>query len=110
MEHTTTDQDGIAVVALTGDVDINSSPELRTTILELIEEGRDVLVDMSTVGYIDSSGVASLIEARQAAKSLNTRFGIVGLSGAPLHVIQVAQLEKIVRMYPTVADGVADKA
>ena len=43
MEHTTTDQDGIAVVALTGEVDFNSSPELRTTLLKLIEEGRNVL-------------------------------------------------------------------
>ena len=110
MEHTTTDQDGFAVVALAGDVDFNSSPELRTTLLKLIEEGRDVLVDMSTVGYIDSSGVASLTEAYQTAKSLNTRFGLVGLSGAPLHVFQVAQLEKIFPMYPSVADGVADKA
>jgi len=110
MEHTTTDQDGIAVVALTGDVDINSSPELRTTILELIEEGRDVLVDMSTVGYIDSSGVASLIEAYQTAKSLNTRFGLVAVGGTPLRVLQVARLEKIFPMYPTVADGVAAKA
>lgn len=110
MEHATTDQDGFAVTAVTGDVDFNSSPELRTVLLELIEARRDVLVDMSAVSYIDSSGVASLIEARQAAKSLNTRFGIVGLSGAPLLVIQIAQLEKIFRMYPTVADGVADKA
>ena len=41
MEHATTDQDGFAVMALTGDVDFNSSPELRTELLELIEARRD---------------------------------------------------------------------
>jgi|AP95_1055475.scaffolds.fasta_scaffold17905_3 anti-sigma B factor antagonist len=110
MEHVTTDQDGFAVTAVTGDVDFNSSPELRTVLLELIEARRDVLVDMSAVSYIDSSGVASLIEAYQTAKSLNTRFGLVAVGGTPLRVLQVARLEKIFPMYPTVADGVAAKA
>jgi anti-sigma B factor antagonist len=110
MEHATTDQDGFAVMAVTGDVDFNSSSELRTELLELIEARRDVLVDMSAVSYIDSSGVASLIEAYQTAKSLNTRFGLVAVSGTPLRVLQVARLEKIFPMYPTVADGVATKA
>ncbi len=110
MEYATTDQDGFAVMSVTGDVDFNSSPELRTVLLELIEARRDVLVDMSAVGYIDSSGVASLIEAYQTAKSLNTRFGLVAVNGTPLRVLQVARLEKIFPMYPTVADGVAAKA
>ncbi len=110
MEHTTTNEESFSVVAVTGDVDFNSSPELRILLLELIEARRDVLVDMSTVGYIDSSGIASLTEAYQTAKSLKTRFGLVGLSGAPLHVFQVANLEKIFPMYPTIADGVAAKA
>ncbi len=110
MEQTTTNQDGFAVVAVAGDVDFNSLPELRTTLLELIEARHDVLVDMSAVGYIDSSGIAGLIEAYQSAKSLNTRFGLVGVSGTPLRVLRVARLEKIFLMYPTVADGVAAKA
>ena len=103
-------QGNATIVALSGDVDLDSSPQVRSVLLDSVRDKRVVLVEMSAVSYIDSSGVASLIEAYQTAKSLNTRFGIVGLSGAPLQVIQVAQLEKIFRMYPTVADGVADKA
>ena len=110
MRHQVKDATNGVVVHLYGDVDLENSPKAREILLDSVGRKRDVFVDLSNVNYIDSSGVASLIEARQAAKSLNTRFGIVGLSGAPLHVIQVAQLEKIFPMYPTVADGVADKA
>lgn len=77
--------------------------------LELIEDRHDVLVDMAEVGYIDSSGVASLIEAYQTAKSINTRFGLVSVSGTPLRVLEVAKLERIFPIYESVADGAADR-
>jgi len=98
------------VVALHGDIDLLYSAHAREILLKATDEALAVVVDLSGVGMIDSSGVASLIEAYQTAKSLNTRFGLVAVGGTPLRVLQVARLEKIFPMYPTVADGVAAKA
>ncbi len=58
----------IAVIALSGDIDLESSPKVRTALLDCVGLKPGVLVDMSEVSYIDSSGVASLVEAFQTAR------------------------------------------
>ncbi len=105
MEHDTRDEQGFAVVSLQGDIDFHSSPDARKILLGLVDEKRDVLVEMADVKYIDSSGVASLIEAFQAAKSAGTRFGLVSVSGAVLKVLKLAHLEKVFPIFEDVAEG-----
>lgn len=105
MESEVREEHGLAVAAFSGDIDFNSSPQARRVLLELVETKGDVVVDMSAVGYIDSSGVASLIEAYQSAKSAGSRFGLVGVTGAALRVLQLAHLEKVFPIYDSVADA-----
>ena len=77
-------------------------------ILECLEQKRDVLVDLSGVTYIDSSGIASLVEGFQTAKKRNLRFGLVGPSDSALNVLTLARLDKVFEIHPTVEDRVAE--
>ena len=110
MEHDTRDEHGFAVVALHGDIDFHSSPVARKVLLNLVGAERDVLVEMADVKYIDSSGVASLIEAFQAAKSAGTRFGLVSVSAAVLKVLKLAHLEKVFPIFQNVAEGAGGRS
>lgn len=110
MDHELRDELGFAVVTLHGDIDFNSSPEARKILLQLVDQARDVLVDMSHVKYIDSSGVASLIEAFQSAKSASRQFGLVSVSSAALRVLQLARLEKVLPIYDAVDQAASDKS
>lgn len=83
------------MLELSGDVDLSCSPEARSQILNCLDSGRNLLVDMSGVSYIDSSGVASLVEGYQTAKKKELRFGLVGISDAALNVLQLARLDKV---------------
>ena len=74
MEHTVREEQGNVVVSFKGDVDLEHSPTAREVLLKCVGEGQDVFVDLSAVSYIDSSGVASLVEAFQASKKKGTRF------------------------------------
>jgi anti-sigma B factor antagonist len=107
MECNTNNQDGFVVVSLGGDVDLASSPTAREAILSSLEQG-DVLVDLSAVNYIDSSGVASLVEGYQNAKDKSRRFGLVGVSESAIMVLQLAHLDKVFPIYDTVADAAAN--
>lgn len=89
------------IVQLSGDVDLSCSPEARKTILASISKGRHTLVDLSDVSYIDSSGVASLVEGFQTAKKKTLRFGLIGVSDAAMSVIELARLDKV---FPIHAD------
>ena len=51
-----------------GEIDLSVSPSFRRALLDSLQAGRDVIVDMDGVAYIDSSGIASLAEALHTAK------------------------------------------
>ena len=99
------DEGGVGVVALSGDVDLESSPRVRTALLDCVGMKPAVLVDMSAVSYIDSSGVASLVEAFQSARKSNTGFGLVEVSEGAMRVLELARLDKVFTIYPSLAEG-----
>jgi anti-sigma B factor antagonist len=85
------------VVRLSGDVDLHSSPRARQAILEALRAGHAVLVDLSGVSYMDSSGVATLVEGYQLARKSGVEFG---LAAAPTSVMNVLRLARLDRVFP----------
>ena len=106
MSYAVRNEAGYAIVELTGDVDLSCSPEARAIILDSLAHGKHVLVDLSRVTYIDSSGVASLVEGYQTAKKKKLRFGLVGVSEAALSVLKLARLDKVFPIHATLKDRV----
>jgi len=106
MAYTIRDDEGYKVLELSGEVDLNESPKARKQILELLKQDYDLLVDLSAVEYIDSSGVASLVEGYQIAKTGNLKFGLIGVSEAAMQVLQLARLD---RVFPIFDSAVAAK-
>ena len=98
---------GIAVLALSGDVDLDTSPRVRKALLDCVGLKRGVLVDMSGVTYIDSSGVASLVEAFQTARKSATLFGLVSVSPAAMRVLELARLDRVFAIHATLAEGLS---
>jgi anti-anti-sigma factor len=81
-----------AVVRLTGRIDVDSSPDLRDRLRILLSEKalpETITVDLAGVSYIETSGVATLIEALRIARHHQTKFRLQGLSGAVLRLFQV---------------------
>jgi len=105
VKHTVREEAGVVVAALSGDVDLESSPRARELLLGLVRDGRSVLVDLSGVGYIDSSGVASLIEAFQLARRAGTGFALVSPTPSALRVLQLARLDRVFTIHATLADA-----
>src|SRR5690554_4599211 len=104
MKYRTKEEGGYAVLELEGEVDLSCSPEARKQILQVLNDGRNLLVDLSAVSYIDSSGVASLVEGYQTAKKRDLRFGLVGVSNAAMNVLQLARLDKVFPIHASVAE------
>jgi len=95
---------GFSIVLLTGDVDLSCSPDARKTILDCLESSKNTLVDLSDVSYIDSSGVASLVEGYQTAKKKNLKFGLVGVSRPAMSVLELARLDKVFPIYADIEE------
>jgi len=93
--------DGTTIFDLSGDIDFANSPEVRQSLLREIRESRvpRVVVNLSGVHYIDSSGVASLVEGLKASRDLGSRFILFGLSTAAREVLQLSRLLKVFEIY-----------
>lgn len=107
MELKLREEGGYAVIELSGEVDLSCSPEARKQILACLRDHKNLLVDLSGVTYIDSSGVASLVEGYQTAKKQNQKFGLVGVSKAVLSVLQLARLDKVFPIHTSAAECIA---
>ena len=106
MQHSQRDEHGALVIAFEGDVDLEHSPTAREVLLGAVGKDKSVYVDMSGVTYIDSSGVASLVEAFQLARQKNAVFALIAVNPAALRVLQLARLDKVFAIHDTLAEGI----
>ncbi len=92
--------DNVTVIDCTGDVDLYSSPKLRDKLLESMRGASShVLVNMSGVSYIDSSGIATLVEGLQLSQRTRTRFGLFGLRSNARSVLELARLNRVFAIF-----------
>ncbi len=89
------DEGGFRVVAITGEVDLSWSSEVRAAVLDAVNAHCAVLVDLSGVSYIDSSGIAALVEGYQKAKGRDVRFGLLNISQSVRAVLELARLDQV---------------
>jgi len=101
--------DKITIFDVIGDIDLANSPEIRKALLKELKEARvpRVVMNMSRVRYIDSSGVASLVEGLKALRDVGSRFILFGLSPSAREVLQLSRLLKIFEVYDDEAQALA---
>lgn len=84
------------ILDVVGNVDLHSSPEIRRALLKEFETvGVRLLLNLAGARYIDSSGVASLVEGLKAAREANGKLILYGLSPAVRQVIELSRLTKL---------------
>ncbi len=98
MQINTRRSDQLAILDVSGDIDLANSPAIRKALLHELKELRTprVVLNLKEVKYIDSSGVASLVEGLKASRDAGSRFILFGLSTG---VREVMQLSKLVRIF-----------
>ncbi len=92
---------GWTILDLSGDIDLAHSPAMRKALLGEIKEKRTprVFLNLKNVRYIDSSGIASLVEGLKASRDQGSRLILYGLSTSVREVMQLSRLQKIFEIY-----------
>jgi anti-sigma B factor antagonist len=88
-------------VAVTGRVTVDSSPNLRSALLELIcrRTAPVTVIELSGVSYLDMSGLATLLEALKAAREHSVKLRVTGMGGKARTLAEIAQLDTIFRAW-----------
>lgn len=85
----------VCEVFIAGEVDLSNSAEVRKTVLGALKGANQVSVDLSDVSYIDSSGIAALVEGLQLASSNNKTFTLNRPSNQVRSILELARLDQV---------------
>ncbi|MFJ6391070.1 STAS domain-containing protein [Streptomyces sp. NPDC091972] len=103
-----TDADGITVLGLEGEIDHQSVGGLTRALVPADSAvGQRVVIDLSRVTFMDSSGVNALIAAFQAAANAGGWLRLVVVRGAVLRTLQLVGLDTVIPFHPTLEDALA---
>lgn len=96
--------DGV-LLAPAGDIDLARSPVMRAQIAEVMKTSpKRLVIDLAGVPYMDSSGVATLVEALQGTRKSGAKLLLCGLSARVRSILEISRLDTV---FTIVADRAA---
>lgn len=105
---TSTPDTSIAVVSVTGEVDIYTADTLDERLMDLINSGRTrVVMDLTGVGFLDSTGLGVVVKTLKRVRELGGTLGLVVADDRILKVFRITGLDRAVELHPSVPEAVA---
>jgi anti-sigma B factor antagonist len=97
------------VLPLKGEIDLHVSPSVAASLNAMIEKKpRRLVVDLSDVTYIDSAGLAALIEAMQKVEAYGGKFLLAGLQETVRSIFEISRLDQVFQIFPDVNAALAN--
>jgi anti-sigma B factor antagonist len=101
------DSSGISVIRVAGEVDIYTAPDLRYLVNQTIDSGaKDLVIDMSEVTYMDSSGFGTLLGATKRLRPDGGSIGLAACSEAIERMLRITRLDTIFGVFSRVDEAV----
>jgi anti-sigma B factor antagonist len=98
------------VLPLEGEIDLHVSPEVAESLRTMIAKKQKVIVvDLTKVTYLDSSGLAALIEGMQKVQEYGGKFALAGAQESVQHIFEIARLDQVFQIFPDVDSALAVK-
>jgi anti-sigma B factor antagonist len=89
------------IVDISGDVDLRASPLLRKQLFEALKEAPKVAINLTAIRYIDSSGIAVMIEALKESQRLKRQLVLFGMNGLVHDVFKLTHVIQIFKVVET---------
>ena len=110
MKTSSRDQGDVRIVAVEGDVDLSCSGDLRKILFESLRGVRRLVVNLGAIRYLDSSGIATLIEVLKESQKTKTEFALFAMSPAVRDVFRLTHVIKIFQVHETEEQAVGGAA
>ncbi len=97
MDVKTFEKEGVFVFQVNGEINISTSPELKKNFEK--QPSKKIVVDLEKVNYIDSSGLATLVEILKKTKSQSGSLGLAGMSDKVKSLFEITKLDKLFSIF-----------
>ena len=102
-------KNNVVTIVLSGEIDMYRSVNFRNSLLGILDEKPStVLIDMNQVGFMDSSGLATLVEALQLTRRYDGEFKLVGIQKRVRSIFEISRLDTIFQIYASEAEALAE--
>ena len=105
MEVKMFEKDGVNVFEVNGEINITTSPELKKSFEN--KPSTKLVVDLEKVPYVDSSGLATLVEILKRTKSQGGSLGLSGMSDKVKSLFEITKLDKLFSIYPNQQEAIS---
>src|SRR4030095_9401993 len=96
------------VLPLKGESELHVAPSVTALLNAMIDnKPQRLVVDLSSVTYIDSSGLAALIAAMQRVEGYGVKFLLAGLQGTICDIFEHLRLDQVFQVFPDAAAALA---
>ena len=95
MNVRTEEKGDTAIIYLSGDFDISNSSLVRDELKKLLDTGKRIIIDLSGIRYVDSTGVATLVWGFRASQDKKIEFALRGVRGPVEDVLKITRLDSI---------------
>lgn len=99
--------EGVTVLAVSGEVDMLTAPQLRAAALPRLDADGTLVLDLSGVSFLGSAGLAVLVEASQQAKRRGSEFRVVAVERAVTRPLAATGLGEVFSVFTSVEQAVA---
>ncbi len=104
MEIKSTEREGVIIFAVSGEININTSPELKKHFEK--QATRKIIVDLQQVTYVDSSGLATLVEMLKKTKVQGGSLGLASMPDKIRSLFEITKLDKLFSVFQNQQDAV----
>jgi anti-anti-sigma factor len=98
------------VVSVSGDFDVNTVGDVRELFESLVVQGSDVVVDLSEVKFIDSSGIGAIVFLYKRLVAQQHNMALVGVNGQPKELLDILKISKTIDVFITLNHYLTDKS
>jgi anti-sigma B factor antagonist len=107
MEINVQEQGGISILRVVGDIDVNTSPEVKASFDGLVKAKKEkVVVNLKGVNYVDSSGLATLVEVFKNMRAYDGKLKLTNLSSKVMGLFEITKLNNLFDIFTEEADAI----
>lgn len=101
------DKDTVTVCYVSGDIDINSAPVIRKSLEKVVSGKKNkVLVNLSDVQYVDSSGLATMVELLKNIRAYGGKLKVCNMSAKIKSLFEMTKLDRLFEILPSEEDAI----
>ena len=109
MQITKSEVNGVTIIAIEGEINLDSSQELHEFFNKLIAQNiKKVVVDLKKTSYIDSSGLATLLHMFHGLKENQGEIFLANIVSDKIKgIFEITKLDKLFKAYPSIEEALA---